>query len=57
MIFHIVCTSLDNDYFLYFFDALRFFGIYGVGRHFGLTIRVSELVIFMNLLYCELVIL
>jgi hypothetical protein len=33
------CTSLDKDYlFLYFLDALRFFGIDGVGRHLRLTI-------------------
>jgi hypothetical protein len=39
VIFRIACTSLDKDYlFLYFLDALRFFGIDGVGRQLRLTI-------------------
>jgi hypothetical protein len=37
--FGIFCTSRDKYYlFLYFFDALRFFGIDGVGRQLRLTI-------------------
>jgi hypothetical protein len=44
VIFRITCTSLDKYYlFLYFFlDALRFFGIDGVGRQLGLTIWPLE---------------
>jgi hypothetical protein len=39
VIFRIACTSLDKDYlFCIFLDALRFFGIDGVGRKLGLTI-------------------
>jgi hypothetical protein len=41
--FRIACTSLDKDYlFLYFLDALRFFGIDGVGRQLRLTIWSLE---------------
>jgi hypothetical protein len=43
VIFRITCTSLDKDYlFLYFLDALRFFGIDGVGRQLGLMIWSLE---------------
>jgi hypothetical protein len=39
VIFRIACTSLDKDYlFLYFLDALIFFGIDGVGRQLRLMI-------------------
>jgi hypothetical protein len=39
VIFRLACTSLDKDYlFLYFLDALRFFGIDGVERQLRLTI-------------------
>ena len=43
VIFRIASTSLDKDYlFLYFLDALRFFGIDGVGRQLRLTIWSLE---------------
>jgi hypothetical protein len=38
VIFRIACTSLNKDYlFFVFLDALRSFGIDGVGRQLGLT--------------------
>jgi hypothetical protein len=43
VILRIAFTSLDKDYlFLYFLDALRFFGIDGVRRELGLTIWSLE---------------